>query len=62
MNAAYVLTRPLGASIADWLGKPPSAGGLGWGSGRVSVSLAAMIVGFVAYLSLTGADVQNESV
>ena len=49
--SAYVLTRPLGASIADWLGKPPSAGGLGWGSGWVSLSLAAMIFVFVAFLA-----------
>ena len=27
--ASYVITRPLGASVADWLGKAPSAGGLG---------------------------------
>ena len=33
---AYVVTRPLGASFADWLGKPKSVGGLGWGAGRVS--------------------------
>ena len=31
--SSYVLTRPLGASVADWLGKAPSAGGLGWGDG-----------------------------
>ena len=28
--AAYVMTRPLGASFADWTGKSRSAGGLGW--------------------------------
>ena len=33
--ASYVLTRPLGASVADWLGKAPSSGGLGWGDGTV---------------------------
>ena len=27
--SAYVLTRPLGASIADWMGKPVASGGLG---------------------------------
>ena len=32
---AYVLTRPLGASFADWLGKPVSVGGLGLGDGVV---------------------------
>ena len=30
-GTAYVLTRPLGASVADWLGKPRHDGGLGWG-------------------------------
>jgi uncharacterized membrane-anchored protein len=41
---AYVLTRPLGASFADAMGKPRSVGGLGWGSGTVSLSLSALIV------------------
>ncbi len=31
---AYIATRPLGASFADWLGKPQSAGGLGSATGR----------------------------
>ena len=35
---AYVMTRPLGASFADWLAVPPSRGGLGLGFGPVSVS------------------------
>jgi uncharacterized membrane-anchored protein len=47
--AAYVLTRPLGASIADWLGKPAHlAGGLGLGDGPVAVVglvLIAVLVG-----------------
>jgi uncharacterized membrane-anchored protein len=41
---AYVLTRPLGASYADWMGKPKLVGGLGWGSGNVSLVLTAFIV------------------
>jgi uncharacterized membrane-anchored protein len=52
---AYVLTRPLGASVADWLGKPGSAGGLGWGSGRVAAGLAVAIVVLVAYVGRTRA-------
>ncbi len=55
--SAYVLTRPLGASVADWMGKPRSVGGLGWGDGPVALGLAAVIAGLVAYLSVTGADV-----
>jgi len=56
---AYVMTRPLGASLADWLGKPQSAGGLGWGSGWVSLALTSAIVVVVAYLGTTGKDLQN---
>lgn len=56
---AYVVTRPLGASFADWLGKPKSANGLGFGSGPVSVVLAILIVCAVAYLAVTGQDVQD---
>jgi uncharacterized membrane-anchored protein len=57
--AAYVLTRPLGASIADWLGKPANVGGLGWGDGPVSIGLTGLIVGLVVYLAVTRADVQQ---
>ena len=57
--AAYVLTRPLGASVADWLGKPSHTGGLGWGDGAVSLGLTALIAALVAYLAVTRADVQR---
>jgi len=55
---AYVVTRPLGASVADWLGKTTS-GGLGWGDGRVALGLTAMILAFVAYLAVTRKDVHS---
>jgi uncharacterized membrane-anchored protein len=55
---AYVLTRPLGASVADWLGKPTQAGGLGIGNGVVSLVLTLVIAGLVAYLSISRRDVQ----
>ena len=54
--AAYVLTRPLGASFADWLGKAKNVGGLGLGDGLVSVAFTILIAGFVAYLAVTGKD------
>jgi uncharacterized membrane-anchored protein len=47
--AAYTLTRPLGASIADWLGKPLADGGLG--SGLVGLVGAFAIAGTVAVLA-----------
>jgi uncharacterized membrane-anchored protein len=58
---AYVVTRPLGASFADWLAVSPERGGLGLGTGPVSFVLAAMIAGFVAYLSATGKDTPEEA-
>jgi uncharacterized membrane-anchored protein len=55
---AYVVTRPLGASFADWVGKPTSAGGLGVGDGTIAVILTAAIAVFVGYLAITRRDVQ----
>lgn len=49
---AYVLTRPLGASIADWLGKPKALSGLGWGDGIVTMIFALLIVVCVGYLAV----------
>ena len=56
---AYVITRPLGASIADGLAKPHHTSGLGIGDGPVELVLGALIVGLVAYLAITRADVQR---
>jgi uncharacterized membrane-anchored protein len=57
---AYIVTRPLGASFADWLGNPHGAHGLGYGDGRVSLGLMILIVGFVGYLSISRRDVIDE--
>ena len=57
---AYVLTRPLGASVADWLGKPTQVGGLGLGNGVVSLVLTVVIAALVVYLSISRADVQQQ--
>jgi len=53
---AYILTRPLGASFADWIGRPQTLSGLGIGTGTVSVVLTILIVGFVSYLTITRRD------
>lgn len=58
---AYVLTRPLGASVADWLGKPAEVGGLGIGSGLVALVLTIAIAVLVVYLSITKKDLQRVS-
>ena len=55
---AYVATRPLGASLADWMGKPRHLSGLGLGDGIVAVSLTAAIAVLVAILAVTKLDVQ----
>jgi uncharacterized membrane-anchored protein len=54
--AAYVMTRPLGASFADWTGKSTSAGGLGIGDGPVAAVLAMLIVAGVGYLTVSRSD------
>ena len=46
--SAYVVTRPLGASFADWAAVPGSRGGLDLGFGTVSITLALLIVALVA--------------
>lgn len=54
---AYVITRPLGASFADWFGKS-YLGGLGLGDTKVSLVLTILIVIFVIYLTVTRKDIK----
>ena len=56
---AYILTRPLGASFADWAGKSSDLGGLGLGTGQVSLCLTILIIGFVGYLTVTRKDIKE---
>jgi uncharacterized membrane-anchored protein len=56
---AYVLTRPVGASYADYVAFPKSVGGLGVGHGPVATALTIIIIGFVAYLAVTRKDVEE---
>jgi uncharacterized membrane-anchored protein len=53
----YVLTRPLGASLGDYLSQPSSQGGLGLGATVTSLIFVAAIIVTVVYLSATKADV-----
>ncbi|KHK96089.1 membrane protein [Microbacterium mangrovi] len=50
--AAYVLTRPLGASLGDLLSSPKSDGGLGLGTTVTSVTFLVAIVALVIYLTV----------
>jgi uncharacterized membrane-anchored protein len=48
---AYILTRPLGASFADWIGKSLAIGGLGIGDGTVAAAAALVIIALVWWVS-----------
>lgn len=54
---AYILTRPLGANLGDWLGFPKDQQGLGLGVAITSVIFLAAILATVVYLTVTKADV-----
>jgi uncharacterized membrane-anchored protein len=53
---AYILTRPLGANIGDFLSADRSEGGLGLGTMVTSVLFLATILGTVVYLTRTRKD------
>lgn len=57
---AYIFTRPLGASFADWMGVSHARGGLEWGTGPVSLVLTILIVMLVGYLSISKRDVAGK--
>ena len=54
--SAYVLTRPLGASVGDLLAKPHIAGGYGLGTVTTSLVFLGTILALVAYLTISRAD------
>lgn len=58
---AYIITRPLGASFADWLAVPASQGGLNLGKGPVSIVSWVLIIGFVAYLAISKKDIAPQT-
>jgi uncharacterized membrane-anchored protein len=59
--AAYILTRPLGASIGDFLSQSRADGGLGLGTITTSVVFLAAIAAVVVYLTRSRVD-QSEVV
>jgi uncharacterized membrane-anchored protein len=58
---AYILTRPLGANIGDFLASPKTDGGLGLGTLGTSVLFLGTILATVVYLSVTHKD-QTENI
>ena len=53
---AYILTRPLGASLGDFLSQPRPDGGLGLGTVGTSALFLTTILTLVVYLSVTRKD------
>ncbi len=56
---SYTLTRPLGASFADYFGVSHNFGGLGFGRATVAITLTIFIIILVIYVSKTKKDVQS---
>jgi uncharacterized membrane-anchored protein len=56
---AYIVTRPLGASIADWFSKPAKAGVLAYGDGPVAAALLVIALILVTFVAVRPADVMN---
>jgi len=54
---AYILTRPLGANLGDWLARSTAEGGLGLGTAGTSVVFLLAILATVVFVSITRADV-----
>jgi uncharacterized membrane-anchored protein len=55
---AYVITRPLGASFADYFSKPHSLSGANFGDATVALITTLMVAVLVGYLAVTRRDIQ----
>ena len=58
---AYILTRPLGANIGDWLAGPKDEQGLGLGTPMTSVIFLLAILATVVYLTVSRVDVIDDA-
>jgi len=58
---SYVVTRPLGASFADYISKPHTLSGINFGDGLTAVVFAAAVLAFVSYLAVARPDIQQSS-
>lgn len=56
---AYVVTRPLGASFADYISKPRSTSGIGFGDGPTAIAFAVAVFALVIYLMVARPDIQR---
>ena len=56
---SYIVTRPLGASFADYISKPQNIGGLNYGDGPTAIVFALAVFVLVCYLALARPDIQK---
>ena len=56
---AYVVTRPLGASFADYISKARNLSGINFGDGPTALVFAAAVLILVAYLAIVRPDIQR---
>jgi uncharacterized membrane-anchored protein len=56
---SYVVTRPLGASFADYISKPTNISGINFGDGPTAVVFALTVLVLVAYLAIARPDIQK---
>ncbi len=57
---AYILTRPLGASFADWMGKPVSWGALGWGDDTAAILFFIPMFFLVWHMASSRTDIKEQ--
>jgi uncharacterized membrane-anchored protein len=53
-----VLTRPLGASFADYFSKPHALSGANFGDGQTALCTSAVILALVVYTAIARHDIQ----
>ena len=56
---SYVVTRPLGASFADYMSKPRALSGVNFGDGPTAVVFAVAVLVLVLYLAVARPDIQR---
>jgi uncharacterized membrane-anchored protein len=56
---SYIVTRPLGASFADYISKPKNLSGINFGDGPTAIAFAAAVFVLVGYLVLARPDIQK---
>ncbi len=57
---SYVVTRPLGASFADYMSKPRAISGINFGDGPTAIVFAAAVLVLVVYLAIARPDIQPQ--